>query len=140
MGRFHASREWCEQDLCQKIFIRQINGLTSHCGVFCKSYSRWGVSSSAFPRGDLYRLSRKTPCFQRRAPWRPLRKLANTCCMSLKQGWLALILVSLIGLLMGLPVGMKRDDRLALPLAALVLHGSVLLGLLAMARGLAGLR
>jgi len=27
-----------------------------------------------------------------------------------------------------------------LPLAALVLHGSVLLGLLAMARGLAGLR
>jgi len=60
--------------------------------------------------------------------------------MSLKQGWLALILVSLIGLLMGLPVGMKRDDRLALPLAALVLHGPVLLGLLAMARGLAGLR
>lgn len=123
--------------------------------------------------------------------------------VSLKQGWLALILVSLIGLLMGLPVGMKRDDRLALflplavqaalllnvishlfialrlggygpglasalllvlpfslwlfnrawreqwlprgdflvlPLAALVLHGPVLLGVLAMARGLAGLR
>jgi len=123
--------------------------------------------------------------------------------VSLKQGWLALILVSLVGLLMGLPVGMKREDRLALflplavlaalllnvvshlviavrlggygpglvsalllvlpfslwllqrawrerwlsprlllslPLAALVLHGPVLLGLLAMARGLAGLR
>ena len=123
--------------------------------------------------------------------------------VSLKQGWLALILVSLVGLLMGLPVGLKREDQLALflplavqaalllnvlshlviayrlggygpglvsalllvlpfslwlfrrawrerwltrgellslPLVALVLHGPVLLGLLVMARGLAGLR
>lgn len=123
--------------------------------------------------------------------------------ISLKQGWLSLILISLIGMLMCLPVGLKREDTLALflplallatmllnvishlvialrlsgygpglasavllvlpfslwlfhrswrerwlapghflalPVAALVLHGPVLLGVFTMARGLAGLR
>lgn len=123
--------------------------------------------------------------------------------MSLKQAWLALILISLAGLLMCLPMGLGQDDRsarllslavlatlllnvplhllsawrlggygpglvtavllvlpfalwllqqawreawlsrgdfLALPLAALILHGPVLLGLFTAARWLAGLR